>query len=393
VLLSPSGADSALASPVGGREFSIEIQASDDHRLSRVELHIDDRLEAELVAPPFRFEWDTTVLEEGSVHAIWAMAADASDNAAWSDTAYAVVFNSGPQVALSSPQRGAYVSGEVQIELEPLDPRAPIARVDFLIDGLPIGSSSASPFVLVWDSTLFPPGNHFLSAMAVGENGALGIAPFVPIALNNTPPRVRLTFPESGRSVAHRGTVPFSASATDTVHGAIGDSLVWMSDLDGPIGRGPYFRRSGLSVGVHRISVKAANAWGLNAGSEIQLEVKENPTYSYCFDLFYIYLLNKCYVCHNPGAPEIGESEFDMTSLATMRQGGRSLRELGIEALVPCKPESSLIWMKIVDDTPVVGNPMPPPGDAVPLLPEEIERLRIWIEEGAPSDEGADEGC
>ena len=393
-LIAPAGPDSANASPVGGREVAIEIQASDDHELSVVELYIDDGLELSLATPPFRFEWNTTELEEASIHAIWALATDTSDNTAWSDTLYAVVFNEGPQVVMRYPENGAFISGDVPLEVEPLDPRTPISRVDFLIDGLPIGSDSSSPFTIEWDSTVLPPGDHFLSAMAWGDNNALGIAPFVPVVLNNHPPRVRLTFPETRRTVARRGTVPFSASAIDTVHGAIGDSLVWTSDLDGPLGRGEYLRVTDLSPGVHRISVEAFNAWGLRATSEIDLIVNETPSYSYCFEIFLSFLLNKCYVCHNPGAPEIGDSEFDMTSLATIAQGGRSLRELGIEALVPCKPDSSLFYVKIVDETPVVGTPMPPPGESVPLLPEEIEKLRIWIEEGAPPDEGAtDEGC
>ncbi|MCA9729399.1 MAG: hypothetical protein KC729_17055, partial [Candidatus Eisenbacteria bacterium] len=335
---------------------------------------------------------DTTVFDEGSVHSIWALATDDSDNSAVSDTVYAVAFNSGPRIAVTTPVRGALVTGTFEIEVEPADPRAPIDRVDFLIDGLPIGSARSSPFILTWDSSETPPGNHFLSAMAVGENG-LGIAPFVSISLNNSPPRVRLAFPNDGRAVAALGTVPFSAVAVDTVHGAIGDSCVWTSDIDGEIGRGDYFRLTGLSPGTHRISVRARNAWNLSASDEVQLVVRETGTESFCFDIFYTFLLNKCYVCHNPGAPQIPESELDMSSIRTIRQGGRSLRELGLEALVPCRPESSLIWIKVTDDTPPVGNPMPPPGLGTPLTPAEIERLRIWIEEGAPPDEGLDDGC
>ena len=392
-VLAPSGTDSLHASPVGGRDAMVEVAAADDVELRDVQIRIDGQLEALLSAPPFTFRWDTTPLEEGSVHTISAMATDASENSATSDTVYAVVFNSGPKVRITSPVRGGFVGGEIEILVEPDDPRVPVVRVDFLIDGLPIGSDVSSPFAFVWDSADYPPGNHFLTAMAVGDNGSLGISPFVPILLNNSPPRVRLTFPEDGRTVARLGTVPFSASAVDTVLGVIADSLRWVSDLDGELGRGGYFWISGLSAGLHRIEVSARNAWGLVSTDEIQLLVRQESSVSLCWDMFFPFLLTECYVCHNGGAPEYSTSEFDMSSLITMLEGGKSQRELGLRALVPCKPDSSLIWIKLTDPTPPVGDPMPPPGTRDPLSPERMEKIRTWIEEGAPPDEGLEGGC
>ncbi|MCA9754765.1 MAG: hypothetical protein KDA27_03110 [Candidatus Eisenbacteria bacterium] len=389
----PAGADSLHASPVGGRDAVVEVAASDDIELREVAILIDDRLEALLTDPPFTFTWDTTVLDEGSVHRIWARATDSSDNSAESDTVYAVVFNAGPRIRIMSPERSAFVQGDIEIEVEADDPRVPIQRVDFLIDGIPIGSDSNAPFSYTWSSQDYPPGSHFLSAMATGENGSLGISPFVSILLNNSPPRVQLEFPETGRAVAHLGTIPFSASAVDTVHGAIPDSLLWTSSIDGEIGRGGYFWKSGLTPGVHDIVVSARNAWGLESSDEIQLVVRETPTISLCWDMFYPFILTECYVCHNPGAPEIPDSEFDMSTWITMLEGGKSQRELGLRALVPCKPDSSLIWIKITDDTPLVGDPMPPPDSREPLTPEQKEMIRIWIEEGAPPDEGLEGGC
>ncbi|MEZ4653745.1 MAG: Ig-like domain-containing protein [Candidatus Eisenbacteria bacterium] len=46
---------------------------------------------------------------------------------------------------MTTPVRGALVTGTFEIEVEPADPRAPIDRVDFLIDGLPIGSARSAP--------------------------------------------------------------------------------------------------------------------------------------------------------------------------------------------------------------------------------------------------------
>jgi hypothetical protein len=394
-ILAPAGGDSLTASPISGSSFSVELEASDDKGISKVELYIDDELTALFVEEPFSYIWDTTPLEEGSIHQLWAEALDTSDNATTTDTVFAVVFNAGPQIRLTAPETGALVAGEITLTAEPVDPRTPLLRIDFLVDGIPLGSASTSPFEVTWDSAIMEPGSHFLSAMAFGENNQIGISPFVQVSINNSPPRVRATFPEDGRRVAERGIVPFSATAVDTVHGSIGDSLVWVSDLDGEFGLGHYLRYDELSIGVHRVTASATNAWGLTGSHEIQVIV-DTPTYDFCWDLYFPFLITSCYACHTPTDEEYyPESEYDMSSYNATLAGGKSLRELGLESVVPCKPESSLVWIKVYDETPPVGDPMPPPGDLQPLTPEQLERVRTWIEEGAPppSTPGAEDGC
>lgn len=392
-ILAPAGEDSAGAAPISGSSFSVELSASDDKEILEVDLYIDDELIALFAEGPYTYTWDTTPVDEGSIHSLWARAVDTSENEAFSDTVYAVVFNAGPQVTLVEPEAQSLVTGEITLRAEPVDPRVPITRVDFLVDGIPLGSSSTSPFEVDWDSAVLSPGDHFLSAMAFGENNAIGISPFIPVSINNSPPRVQATFPEDGRRVAKLGMVPFSAVAVDTVHGAIDDSLVWSSDLDGEFGRGPYLQYDELSVGVHRITVSASNAWGLTGSDEIQIVVRPEPTYSFCWDLYFPFLINTCYTCHTPNDETWPEHEFDMSSFNTTLAGGRSLRELGIKTIVPCKPDSSLLWIKVSDETPPVGDPMPPPGDLQPLTPEQLEKVRTWIEEGAPPDGGSEDGC
>lgn len=387
-----TGTDTLSATPVSG-EFIIEIQARDDRAIESVQLTIDGKPAVLWQATPFSYEWDTTRLEEGSVHVIWARAVDASENATTSDTVYAVVFNAGPRVVITAPAAGARVRGEITLAAESVDPRAPIARLHFLLNGMPVAILSQAPFQMTWNTAQVGPGEYFLSAMAFGENGEVGISPLVRLAINNSPPRVKITFPETGRAIASGGTALLSATAVDTLHGSIGDRLVWVSDLDGEIGHGPRLLYRGLRVGEHAISVTATNAWELAATDRVRLTVRAAPTYDFCADLYLNLLYVQCFHCHNPGSDQFWRSDFDMTTYNKMMAGGRSLRDLGIASIVPCRPESSLVYMKIYDARPRVGDPMPPPPDFSPLTPEQIQQIRIWIHEGAPIERGRENGC
>ena len=67
-LVDPAGADSTGATAVGGSAYEVRIEASDDVRVDRVELRIDDGPALPVAGPPWRFLWDTTSLDEGSAH-------------------------------------------------------------------------------------------------------------------------------------------------------------------------------------------------------------------------------------------------------------------------------------------------------------------------------------
>ncbi|MBS0207885.1 MAG: DUF1553 domain-containing protein [Planctomycetes bacterium] len=77
-------------------------------------------------------------------------------------------------------------------------------------------------------------------------------------------------------------------------------------------------------------------------------------------------LAKRCAGCHNPGEHQAG---LDLTQLENLLRGGESG-----PALVPGKPDESLIWQRISSDE------MPP---KTPLTPAERELVRAWIKSGA----------
>lgn len=80
-----------------------------------------------------------------------------------------------------------------------------------------------------------------------------------------------------------------------------------------------------------------------------------------------------CYDCHDSGDPSGG---LDLTSFATTLQGGGSGRTLR-----PGSPDESRLFLLVAHrETPVMPRGEPK------LAREKIERIRAWIEQGAPKD-------
>jgi hypothetical protein len=70
--------------------------------------------------------------------------------------------------------------------------------------------------------------------------------------------------------------VTFAGSATDAQDGDVTASLIWVSDLDGPIGSGAGFSLSSLSVGTHGIVATAVDGDGNEGSAGISVVVNPN---------------------------------------------------------------------------------------------------------------------
>jgi hypothetical protein len=89
---------------------------------------------------------------------------------------------------------------------------------------------------------------------------------------------------------------------------------------------------------------------------------------------------DKCFRCHGPDA---GERQTELrldqraSALAPLESGGH--------AIVPGDPATSQIWERITSDDP--DFQMPPPQTGKSITADERERIRRWIEQGAPWSE------
>ncbi|MCY4535238.1 MAG: PSD1 and planctomycete cytochrome C domain-containing protein [Bryobacterales bacterium] len=96
-------------------------------------------------------------------------------------------------------------------------------------------------------------------------------------------------------------------------------------------------------------------------------------------------LAAKCLACHGQN-PSLLMGGLDLTGQASALQGGQS----GRAALVPGKPDESLLYLALSGDGPTL---VMPPKETDQLSPAEVARVRAWIDLGAPwlSDEKARE--
>jgi N-acetyl-anhydromuramyl-L-alanine amidase AmpD len=136
----------------------------------RVSLRIDGREVDHDTSTPFAFQWDTTRVADGK-HVV-EIVAQARGVVARSRVAV-VVANVPLTVSLRGVADGQQVSGLVQLGV---DVTGALARVDYLVDGQPLSSTTAAPFTATWDTINVTPGAHTISARAVTSGGRTGTA-------------------------------------------------------------------------------------------------------------------------------------------------------------------------------------------------------------------------
>ncbi len=125
-----------------------------------------------------------------------------------------------PTVAITSPAAGATVSGSVAVTAS-ASSNVGVARVDFYRDGgVMLGSSTAAPYAVAWDTRTVSPGTHSLYAKAVDTAGNATTSALETVTVapsDTTPPTVTIASPTGGATVSRKSTVTLAATASDDV--------------------------------------------------------------------------------------------------------------------------------------------------------------------------------
>ena len=87
-------------------------------------------------------------------------------------------------------------------------------------------------------------------------------------------------------------------------------------------------------------------------------------------------LSDTCFACHGFDAKH-RKAKLRLDT----PEGAFAEREDAGAAIVPGKPEESLAWQRIITDDP--DDIMPPEDTHKVLTPEQREKIRLWIEQGA----------
>lgn len=190
----------------------VDAVVSDASALVSAELFDGTTLLGTLAAAPWTFTWNTGAAAQGA-HQLRLVATDEHGNTG--QTFLGVSVDNAPVVAVTTPTAAQVVVQNVafdaQVDLVAL---RSLASVTWLVDGQPVGSVSAPPLLLTWDSRSVGNGAHSVVARAVDSMGLSGDSPPISFVTSNDfdPPLLTLTSPPAGLI---RGVVQVEGSATD----------------------------------------------------------------------------------------------------------------------------------------------------------------------------------
>lgn len=173
----------AIGSPAGGSTVSgtvtVDVAASDNVGVARVELSVGGTVVGIDSAAPFAFAWDSTGAANGS-RSLVATAYDAAGNRTNSAAVSVNVANTlppvaadttPPLVALVNPVAGA-VSGTVTVSTSASDDRGAAGiRQQLYVDGKLAASGSGATLSYAWNTRRVRAGTHTLKVVATDASG------------------------------------------------------------------------------------------------------------------------------------------------------------------------------------------------------------------------------
>jgi len=201
-----------------------------------------------------------------------------------------VAANPAPTVAITSPVNDAVFTtpANITITADAADANGSVAKVDFYLNNILLGSDETSPYSFAWNNA--PAGVHTLTTKATDNEGIVTTSKPVTVfvaAPNNTAPTVTVTSPTTSSNFTTPATVTINANVTD-------DGSVYKVEfyngttLLGTDFTSPYsYTWSGVAAGTYSITVKATDNGKLITTSEaISILVKDNTVIADAFGVY-----------------------------------------------------------------------------------------------------------
>jgi thermitase len=154
---------------------NVNVSATDNVGVAKVELRIDGSLYATATASPYNFFWDTTKASNGS-HTLTATAYDAAGNASSSAVTVTVSNVSdtvAPAVTITAPANGSTIGSRVSISGSATDNVA-VTSMEVYVDGVLKGSSNSGSISISWNSRKAAKGTHTITIKAYDGAGNVG---------------------------------------------------------------------------------------------------------------------------------------------------------------------------------------------------------------------------
>ncbi len=207
----------SLTAPSAGSTVNgpttISASASDNVAVTKVEFLVNGAVVATDTTSPYSVSWDSTGYPASST--LTAKAYDAAGNTKVSTSRTVNVTQpdtTAPTVSLTAPSNNATVSAGTTISASASDNVA-VTKVEFLVDGVVVGSDTSSPYSTSWNSSSSP-ASVTLTAKAYDAAGNTKVStPRTVNVADVVDPTAAMTAPTAGSSVT--GTVTLSGTAAD----------------------------------------------------------------------------------------------------------------------------------------------------------------------------------
>lgn len=273
----------SFVTPVSGalleETVSIQVNASDDRGVTRVDLFVNGTLLQSMTSPPYTVSWSTREVANGP-YVLSALAYDAAGNTSVQSTVSVTVNNDlyPPETTLTSPSSGATLTGTVTLQANASDNRQ-VTRVVFLWDGRYISEDTTAPYSVTWDTATVSNGSHTLTSWAFdGANQSTESSP-VTVEVSN----VGNARYDAVLKAPRCDTLSSRCDTQELVvgRGGAGPELNFPNTLDG-CSEDPGTWGWHHSESIERIRIIRENGRPLAAGQQVRIEVDiwaENYTY------------------------------------------------------------------------------------------------------------------
>jgi thermitase len=275
-----------IVSPLNGATISglnsVNISASDNVAVVKVEWYLDGALAASSTNSSPAFSWDTTTCTNGT-HTLLAKAYDAAGNTGTSASVTVSVQNpvrdtTPPTVTVAAPLAGATLFGTITVNINASD-NVGVTKVEWYLDGLLAGSTTNLPASFSWKTAGSTNGSHTVQAKAYDAAGNVGVSSLVTVTVQNAlkaPPASQITSPSAGATISTKSTKVYVA-ATDGVGvtrvDLLVDGKVYSSIMDSsptPSWNTTFnWNTSKLAKGSHTLQSIAYDASGYTGGSTL----------------------------------------------------------------------------------------------------------------------------
>ena len=288
-LTAPSAAittPAANASIIIGTAVPIDVTATDDIGVTKVDFQVDAATKNSDTTSPYSYTWDSTGASIGT-HTLGVIAYDAAGNTTLVPVSVNIVpvpDTTKPTVSVTSPASDSSIvtGASSAIALSAADDTA-VTKVELSIDGTLKTTLTTAPYAYTWDTTGTSLGTHSITAKAYDAAGNTQVSTAVSVTIvpppDTTKPTITITAPTAGANIAQGNNVTINAAASDDV----GVTLLAFS-IDGQprseMQSAPYtlvWDTIGSALGSHTITARATDAAGNYSDSTVTINIVTPP--------------------------------------------------------------------------------------------------------------------